>query len=261
MSSSSLKKRICVGIIGSAGRGTDGYFLSSKLFLRMLEISYKICCKYSEHPETEIDLFSGGAAFADHVAVKLFLDKKVQGLTLYLPCDYEIGKDQCLIPFDKYKDREEKRPNGYDPSNPGPTMTKYHKQFSQKCQLNSLKELIEAKEAGAILNTETKGFKQRNTKVAESVQLLIAFTFGEGNVPKDGGTSDTWDKSTKAVRVHIPLKLLDMNTKIDKIEAYYPGKEDTITISLDANDQQPPPPLPSSLKPSLLSYFSRSEQK
>ena len=52
-------------------------------------------------------LISGGAAFADHIAVKLFLEGKVKGLKLRLPAPFKDGKFEGL----KDKDRKSTRLN------------------------------------------------------------------------------------------------------------------------------------------------------
>ncbi len=55
----------------------------------------------------------------------------------------------------------------------------------------------------------TEGFKPRDLKIAEDSELIIAFTWGEGNEPKaNSGTAYTWNNSQAAVKIHIPLKEL-----------------------------------------------------
>ena len=44
----------------------------------------------------------------------------------------------------------------------------------------------------------------RNKKVAASAELVLAYTFGTGDQPADGGTKNTWDQC-KGDRIHVPL--------------------------------------------------------
>jgi hypothetical protein len=56
-----------------------------------------------------------------------------------------------------------------------------------------LAELHQAISCGAQV-TVTQGFKQRNSKVANDADLMVALTFGEGATLKDGGTLDCMTK-------------------------------------------------------------------
>ena len=53
-----------------------------------------------------------------------------------------------------------------------------------------------------------KGFHARNLIVAD-VDFLLAFTFGPGASPKDGGTAHTWRNSKAALKLHVPLVELE----------------------------------------------------
>lgn len=54
-------------------------------------------------------------------------------------------------------------------------------------------ELKRVTEMNNVIVEYFNGFKARNSYVAKC-NLLIALTFGKDK-PKDGGTSDTWNKS------------------------------------------------------------------
>ncbi len=58
---------------------------------------------------------------------------------------------------------------------------------------------------GALLHVH-KGFFVRNSEVAKC-HLLIAFSWAAGSLPTEGGTLDTWEKSS-AQKFHISLKEL-----------------------------------------------------
>jgi len=73
--------------------------------------------------------------------------------------------------------------------------------------VSSFDELHLAKAFKAKFSHSNKGFHDRNTTVAKGCDYLIAFTFGKGDQPADGGTLDTWKKCplASAKRVHFPL--------------------------------------------------------
>lgn len=190
-----------LGIIGTAGRKDDR--------TRMTQSLYKDMCGYAAVFANTyggpIKVVSGGAAWADHVGVTLFLRKIVQGLKLCLPAEFKDGQ---FI-------------EGSNRFDPGRTSNWYHKQMSQALGHNTLRDIALAAEAGAILHT-IPGFKKRNLHVAsEATDYLLAFTFGthsgtysqedEGWLDataaglKDGGTAHTWSKARSAIKEHVAL--------------------------------------------------------
>lgn len=140
--------------------------------------------KENNYPITH--LVSGGAAWADHVAVKLFLEKKAPHLRLFLPCEWDNGS---------FKD------SGSDDwkVNPGRTINRYHKAFQLRTRINSLSEIQIAKGEGAELIPVRGGFYGRNALVAKS-DFLLAMTFGKDREVKDGGTADTVKRYLERVR-------------------------------------------------------------
>jgi hypothetical protein len=169
-----------VGIIGSAGRREDGPKMNKDLFYWMVSKAIQLTYR-ADH------LVSGGAAWSDHVAVDLYLSRVVSGLTLYLPCGY----DGSQYISNRIRDT-------------GSIANYYHGLFSQKMGKNTLLELQEARDMGAELIVIPGGFFARNLEVGK-VDLLIAFTWGEGSEPKDGGTAHTWAHSTAPRKIHIPM--------------------------------------------------------
>lgn len=83
-----------IAIIGTAGRKEDGLRMSRELFDRMVTFSH-IIIKDGFRQERPIQLVSGGAAFADHVEVRLWLSQKETDpttdmkLKLFLPSHME----------------------------------------------------------------------------------------------------------------------------------------------------------------------------
>lgn len=127
-----------------------------------------------------ITFVSGGAAVADHIAVQLFLALPNTKLSLHLPAEYDIQNQRFVeIPGNIFA--------------PGNIANYYHRQFAKRCGQNSQAELTAAINRGASVLV-TPGFKQRNTKVAMEAEVMIALTFGDGAVLKDGGTLDTLSK-------------------------------------------------------------------
>lgn len=140
-------------------------------------------------------LVSGGAAWADHLAVHLFLSGHVSRLTLHLPAPFSFGGSPRFA-------------GGRGSS--GSAANYYHKLFSEVLGKNSLREIEEAGSMPSCDITTQKatpgygGMFARNKLVAGAADLLLAYTFGKGEEPLDGGTKNTWDLC-KGARMHIPL--------------------------------------------------------
>ena len=141
-------------------------------------------------------LVSGGAAWADHLAVELFLRGKAAALKLYLPAPIENG--WFLGPY----------------KSAASAANFYHGDFSAVIGHHSIGEIVLAAQKETCTGTcepVAAGYGAmfvRNNKVAKDCEILLAYTFGEGDVPADGGTKDTWDKATQAERIHISLPYL-----------------------------------------------------
>ena len=179
-----------VGIIGTAGRRGDG--------ARLTEGDYRFLVRYIGGAVKPNDvLISGGAAWADHVAVQLFLDGKVGGLVLHLPAELIVGPDGKLT-F---------RNGGFGTA--GSTANYYHSLFDKALKVESgfsLKQIQEAIDRGAVVTfgdgtQGNEGMKARNSLVARDARdFLVAMTFDPNmktQTPRDGGTADTWRKHRK----------------------------------------------------------------
>jgi hypothetical protein len=212
-----------VAVIGSAGRGEDAPKMSNALFGLAVARARTLIKDYEN-----VELVSGGAGWMDHIAVTLFLDKSTNGLELYLPCKWD---------GDKFLDTGASSWR----TNPGRTANQYHREFSRKLERNTLDEIAQAKAAGARL-VEGTGFHARNSQIAANCDVLIAFTWGNGPEPKDGGTLDTWKKCKAPVRIHVPLsELVNPPSQAVELCDYLKkqGIEDdrpsSILVSLDAS--------------------------
>jgi hypothetical protein len=170
MSMAFLKEAETVGIIGTAGRGADAKRLSGFMYERMYSVAKDII------GPRYVDLVSGGAAWSDHIAVKLFLYSPMNpGLSLELPTIFHGGKYE-----------EGKLYDGFDV---GRISNHYHRQFSIAAKCDSLQEIQEAINRGAR-TTIGRGFFNRNLQIAKA-DTMIAFTFGNKEKLKDGGTAHT----------------------------------------------------------------------
>lgn len=177
---------ITLAIVGTAGRKEDAKKLSRQHFEAMMLVATGLLEQINESNYPITHLVSGGAAWADHVAVRLFLDKKAPGLKLFLPDFWENGSFKDTGEHDPYK-------------NPGGTSNHYHREFQKRTGINSLSDIQIAKAEGAIIidrritkagNEIPLGFFGRNALVAKS-DFILACTFGDKNKLKEGGTEDT----------------------------------------------------------------------
>jgi hypothetical protein len=71
-------------------------------------------------------------------------------------------------------------------------------------------QIAQAVTQGAKLSVEPAaagygGMFARNKKVASVCDSAIAYTFGEGDRPADGGTFDTWKQINGSDKVHVSL--------------------------------------------------------
>jgi len=167
---------ISFAIVGTAGRKDDGNKLSATHFKAMCEMAEGLIKILKERNYAPTVLVSGGAAWADHVAVKLFLSGVVPKLRLFLPCKFENGAyvDNGIQDFKQ---------------NPGSVANKYHNEFKTKTKITSLSDITIAISKGAEVHV-ANGFWARNGLVAKS-DILLAMTFGNKEYVKDGGTAHT----------------------------------------------------------------------
>lgn len=187
-------------IIGTAGRSKDpNEQMSADLYYKMIATAIEainICSAKS------VILVSGGAAWSDHVAVDLFLNRTryplkvpIIGLELHLPGNLDLNTG-------RYVDTGS---NDWR-SNPGRTSNYYHEKFSSSLgdTNRAFHELVLAVKNGAKI-AAYNGFHDRNIPVAYS-NFMLAFTWGRQE-PEDGGTLHTWNQAAKSncKRLHVSL--------------------------------------------------------
>jgi len=173
-----------IAIIGTAGRDKN-HPMTRELWVAMHEDLH-------ERVSPQDHLVSGGAAWSDHLAVHAFLQGWVAGLSLYLPAP--LAATAFAGPA-----RSSAAAANY-----------YHEKFSRILGESTIAQIHEAIARGAQVSCEPSvpgygGFFSRNLKVAKAARAIIAYTFGEGNEPADGGTRDTWDKFGSGARTHVSL--------------------------------------------------------
>ena len=170
-----------IAIIGTAGRNGLDAFLSKEIFEKMLDYCKNYITNNITNDWSSIILVSGGAAWSDHLAIKLHNDFPTSKLELHLPAKWD---------FINHKFVENKE--GFISNN-------YHRKFSEKIGENSLQQLEDVINNNISINNNNNivkyynGFFPRNAAIAES-DYLIAFTF-EKNEPSSGGTGYTWKRA------------------------------------------------------------------
>ena len=194
-----------ISIIGTAGRKQDGQRLNKALFLKMIQTANDIIPQYCPQDRT-VELVSGGAAWADHVAVCLYLRgrplvPRPYDLMLHFPAEY-LGNECKFEEFPGSK------------TSPGNVANYYHSLFSRKLGRKSLFDIRSALFFGAKCTVSPGGFFERNLLVGDC-DVLLAFTFSTGNEPQHGtGTHHTWKHSKATTMIHISLQHLEgSNTK------------------------------------------------
>ena len=180
-----MNEKVKVAIIGTAGRKEDARKMSKYLFNRMVATAQEVMFTQFQLKKPEIVLVSGGSAWADHIAVRLWLESFAcptesdfyAGLKLYLPCQYSSTNDGI-----------------YFHDSTGATLNELHGAFTSKIAdgFNSRKDLLCAQTLGADFDCSYHGFLNRNFQVAQS-DYVVAFTWGDSDKrPKEGGTKHTW---------------------------------------------------------------------
>lgn len=182
-----------LAIIGTAGRGSDGQNLTPAVWNRAKRLVLDFIQKYKT-----TELISGGAAWADHMAVELFNKKLVERLVLALPCPFDVIQKEFIEQGAK---------------SCGATANYYHHLQSRKLNKNTLEELAKAIKSDAEIIVGN-GFLNRNLIVANRADGVLAITFGDKQKLKDGGTAHTMSnfikKKTNKYAFHLDLNSMEI---------------------------------------------------
>lgn len=177
-----MSKSINVGIIGTAGRNNP---ITTQVWKFMYQTAEEYVLGLSKEGY-DVTLVSGGAAGADHVAVGLSKKHKLK-MILCGPSKWDAENHRF---YDTgVKDFK---------SNPGGTVNYYHRKFSKGLGLSetrSLESIQEGIDNKLIEYIPGVGLHARNITIGQKSQRLLAFTFGEGDQPADGGTAHCWNNS------------------------------------------------------------------
>jgi len=174
-----------IAIIGTAGRD------KTKPMTKALW-SWMITDVLSRVPARS-HVVSGGAAWADHLAVYLFLSGHAARLTLHLPAPLN---GRFIGPY----------------NSAGSAANYYHDRFSKIIGEDTLSQIEKASDmpnCDGSFEPAAPGYQAmftRNAKVAKA-DAMLAYTFGEGDQPLDGGTKNTWDQC-RGTKTHISLPYL-----------------------------------------------------
>jgi hypothetical protein len=185
-----IPERKTLGIIGTAGRGTDGRKLTADHFRFMCKTATLLI---QNHKISR--LVSGGAAWADHVAVEIYQTRLNEGL---------FDLKYLSLHFPAPWDGERMRFSENVPDNDaGGISNYYHNKFSKVRGSSSFEDLDDMVRSAScesrgeppsgVSMSVSMSFIGRNQLVASEADILLAFTFGRGAVLKDGGTKKTWD--------------------------------------------------------------------
>lgn len=199
-----------LAIIGTAGRGRDGARLTPDLWAALqADAAWRVgrLLRDRDLGARDLVLVSGGAAGADHLAVRLWRAGAAGGLELHLPARLNA--------------------QGYARDDPtGRSMNQLHWRFRKRSGCDGLAELAAAVRDGASVRVAA-GRPARNAAVAARAQAVLAYTFGGTAVvnarPGDPGfaepavagvaepgTAATWARAADAaVKVHVPLARFD----------------------------------------------------
>jgi hypothetical protein len=174
-----------IAIIGTAGR--DKNPLLTPYLWETMKADLQTRVKQTD------TLISGGAAWADHLAIYAYLAGWCQSLELKLPAP--LASDRFLGDF----------------KSSGSASNHYHHIFGNIIEENTIIQISHAIRMGATFDFEPmlsgiSGMFIRNAKIAKDCTSIIAYTFGDGDIPADGGTKNTWNKAKTTERVHIDLK-------------------------------------------------------
>lgn len=206
-----------LAVIGTAGRGTDAARMSPALYDVMYARTVAAMRDWNVRT-----LVSGGAAWADHLAVRAFLEGEADSLRLFLSARFD-GRRFAAPPADAAR-----------------TANHYHSEFSKSLGIDTLAQIGEAERKGATISSHA-GFKTRNLEVAAVASHVLAFTFGAGRGPavavpddeafgsafeagvKDGGTAHTYAQCWRAdAKLHVDLGWLSLQPEMANDVSFAP---------------------------------------
>ena len=183
-----------IGVIGSSGRGALAQRMSRPLYFAMVNDAHQLLDQARIRDDEIVELVSGGSAWADHVAVSLYLKGVADSLTLYLPCGYDAHQHKFI------------GPRGWLEGDAW-VLNQRHDVFGLVMGRDPRLGIEDAVARGAQLVTVVGGFLGRNLEVGR-VDWLIAYTWDGTPEPQSPGTGHTWRHSGAARKTHRDLSRL-----------------------------------------------------
>ena len=188
-----LNQKIRLAVVGVSGQDPlDKKKLCKEHMEYMIENVYCYIENVLHRKPSDIILVSGGSAWADHIAVLLYLKGEFSGIELYLPS--------------RFDPKQKKYINTHE----GRTLNQLHTECQEKTGLNVFEDLTKTVSRKAVKVTIKRRFLARNTLIAKNCDHLIAFTFNPDS-PIKGGTFDTWKKTTHQNKTNFDLSLMPIN--------------------------------------------------
>ena len=188
-----------LAVVGSAGRNEDAPLVTPERYSAMAAALRALIAEIG----TVERLVSGGAAFADHLAVGLFLRGEVPKLQLHLPAIFSLSAECFVEPERKSR---------------GAICNHWHRSFSARCGGNSLAALCRAIESPGAEQKVHFGFSTRNAAVAADADALVAFSFGKGaEVKSSWGTAET-------VRMALERNIQTWHIDLHTMERFCPAR-------------------------------------
>lgn len=181
-----------IAIVGFAGGHlpADAPVLTAAHFRAMVQRAEQIIGELVGPSWDGVQLVSGGAAWADHVAVRLHLDRPETKLMVWAPC------------FMRQDGRF------YGKTGPGSLTNRLHEQFSRATGVDSFADLSRVRNS---VDMRSAGFHDRNERIADSCDHMIAFSWAPGEAPTEGGTRHVWSLC-RARKIHVPMGSLVVGT-------------------------------------------------
>jgi hypothetical protein len=205
---------IRIAIVGSAGKTADELKKLSKTKLEAVAKKVNSYIKSLGLTPRNTILVSGGSAWIDHVAIQLYLTNKFSGLELYLPCSFDLSEKI-------FEDTPE-----------GKSLNKYHQACADKIGVDVFEELYKVICDDYVTCEVHPGFFNRNSKIVENADHLLAFTFGE-DAPSSGGTFNTWSKAAHLPRTHFNLDTIVRLS--DEVKTIDSKSKDNLNVNANAN--------------------------
>lgn len=194
------ENEVDLGVIGTAFRGKDRAFLSKALWNSVVRDFYSRLAQY----ETPPVLVSGASAGCDFLAVQAYIDGLVPNVHL-------MGVGVLDRDGFQYRvfDRQQNTARFVAYVKHIKILNAAHRAFSEIVGIDSIRLTYQAV-CNGVQYYPHKDFFERNNELAKGCKKdLLAYSFGVGQEPTDGGTLNTWrahrEQHPDSERIHVSL--------------------------------------------------------